>query len=69
MKNFYPLIENYGYVIVLFGVMLGTAGIPFPSAAVLLALAYSFNRATLTSGTPSWLASLGLLSEIRSVIW
>ena len=37
MEKFYPLIENYGYVIVLFGVMLGTAGIPFPSAAVLLA--------------------------------
>jgi membrane protein DedA with SNARE-associated domain len=37
MEKFYPLIENYGYVIVLFGVMLGTAGIPFPSAAILLA--------------------------------
>src|SRR5215213_9542864 len=37
MEKFYPLIENYGYVIVLFGVMLGTTGIPFPSAAVLLA--------------------------------
>ncbi len=37
MEKFYPLIENYGYLIVLFGVMLGTAGIPFPSAAILLA--------------------------------
>ena len=37
MEKFYPLIENYGYVIVLFGVMLGTMGIPFPSAAILLA--------------------------------
>jgi membrane protein DedA with SNARE-associated domain len=37
MEKFYPLIENYGYVIILFGVMLGTTGIPFPSAAVLLA--------------------------------
>jgi len=37
MDEFYPLIENYGYLIVFFGVVLGTMGIPFPSAAVLLA--------------------------------
>src|ERR671921_2509743 len=37
MDNFYPLIENYGYLIVFFGVVLGTMGIPFPSAAILLA--------------------------------
>ena len=36
MDKFYPLIEHYGYLIVFFGVMLGTSGIPFPSAAVLL---------------------------------
>jgi len=37
MEKFYPLIEQYGYLIVFFGVTLGTAGIPFPSAAILLA--------------------------------
>jgi membrane protein DedA with SNARE-associated domain len=37
MDEFYPLIENYGYLVVFFGVVLGTMGIPFPSAAVLLA--------------------------------
>jgi membrane protein DedA with SNARE-associated domain len=37
MEKFYPLIEHYGYLVVFFGVMLGTAGIPFPSAAILLA--------------------------------
>ena len=36
MEKFYPLIEQYGYLVVFFGVMLGTAGIPFPSAAILL---------------------------------
>ena len=36
MEKFYPLIENYGYLIVFFGVVLGTMGIPFPSAAILL---------------------------------
>ena len=37
MDKFYPLIEHYGYLIVFFGVVLGTMGIPFPSAAILLA--------------------------------
>jgi membrane protein DedA with SNARE-associated domain len=37
MEEFYPLIENYGYLIVFFGVVLGTMGVPFPSAAILLA--------------------------------
>jgi hypothetical protein len=37
MDEFYPLIEHYGYLIVSFGVALGTTGIPFPSAAILLA--------------------------------
>jgi membrane protein DedA with SNARE-associated domain len=37
LDNFYPLIENYGYLIVFSGVVLGTMGIPFPSAAILLA--------------------------------
>ena len=36
MEKVYPMIEHYGYLIV-FGVVLGTAGIPFPSAAMLLA--------------------------------
>jgi membrane protein DedA with SNARE-associated domain len=37
MDKYYPLIEHYGYLLVFFGVMLGTMGIPFPSAAILLA--------------------------------
>ena len=37
MDKLYPLIESYGYLIVFFGVVLGTMGIPFPSAATLLA--------------------------------
>src|SRR5918911_3343822 len=37
MEEFYPLIEHYGCLIVFFGVVLGTMGIPFPSAAILLA--------------------------------
>jgi membrane protein DedA with SNARE-associated domain len=37
MDGFYALIENYGYLIVFLGVVLGTMGIPVPSAAILLA--------------------------------
>ena len=36
MEDFYPLIEHYGYLIIFIGVMLGTTGIPFPSAVILL---------------------------------
>ncbi|MGF1470270.1 MAG: DedA family protein [Rubrobacteraceae bacterium] len=37
MDKYSALIEHYGYLVVFFGVMLGNAGIPFPSAALLLA--------------------------------
>ena len=37
MENFYPLVEHYGYLIIFVGVMLGTTGVPFPSAVILLA--------------------------------
>ena len=37
MDDFLPVIEHYGYLIVFFGVVLGTMGVPFPSAAILLA--------------------------------
>jgi membrane protein DedA with SNARE-associated domain len=34
--QFYSLIEHYGYLVVFFGVMLGTASIRFPGTAILL---------------------------------
>ena len=37
MENFYPLVEHYGYLIIFVGVMIGTTGVPFPSAVILLA--------------------------------
>jgi membrane protein DedA with SNARE-associated domain len=37
MEKFFPLIEHYGYLMVFVGVVLGTMGIPFPSAAIFLA--------------------------------
>ncbi len=37
MEKVYPLIEQHGYLIIFIGVTFGTAGIPFPSAAILLA--------------------------------
>src|ERR671911_1509876 len=36
MKKVYPLIENYGYLIVFLGVMLGTRATLSPSGAILL---------------------------------
>jgi membrane protein DedA with SNARE-associated domain len=50
MDKFYPLIENYGYLIVFFGVVLGTMGIPFPSAAILLAAGVLVQQGQLVFG-------------------
>lgn len=52
MDKFYPLIEHYGYLVVFLGVMLGCSGVPFPSAAILLAAGALFSRATYASGRP-----------------
>src|SRR5215208_699270 len=37
MDKILSLIEHYGYLFVFFGVMLGSSGIPFPGATILLA--------------------------------
>jgi membrane-associated protein len=67
MEKFYPLIEHYGYLMVFFGVMLGTTGIPFPSAAILLAAGVLVQQGHLDLRGPYYLASLGLSSGTRSV--
>jgi membrane protein DedA with SNARE-associated domain len=52
MEEFYPLIEHYGYLVVFFGVMLGTMGIPFPSATLLLAAGVLAQQGHLDLRTP-----------------
>lgn len=50
MDTFSSLIEHYGYLVVFFGVMLGSSGIPFPSAAILLAAGVLTQQGHLTFG-------------------
>jgi membrane protein DedA with SNARE-associated domain len=37
MDRILPLIEHYGYVVILFGVMLESTGVPLPGETILLA--------------------------------
>jgi len=67
MDDFYPLIENYGYLIVFFGVMLGTTGISFPSAAILLAAGVLVQQGHLNLRDAILFGILGLSSGTRSV--
>jgi membrane protein DedA with SNARE-associated domain len=61
MAEFYPLIENYGYLVVFFGVMLGCSGIPFPSAAILLAAGVLIQQGHLHLG---FVIGFGILGAI-----
>jgi hypothetical protein len=67
MEKFYPLIEQHGYLIDFFGVMLGTTGILSRVRPSSWLLAYWLSRVTSTSGTPYCLASLEPSSATRSV--
>ena len=61
MDRFYPLVEDYGALVVFFGVMLGCSGIPFPSAAILLAAGVLIQQGHLHLG---FVIGLGILGAI-----
>jgi membrane protein DedA with SNARE-associated domain len=63
------LIENYGYLVVFFGVMLGTAGIPFPSAAILLATGVVVHEGYLELGQAIVLGILGAIIGNQIGYW
>jgi membrane protein DedA with SNARE-associated domain len=69
MDKFYPLIENYGYLVVLFGVMLGTTGIPFPSAAILLAAGVLVQQGHLNLGESIVFGILGAIIGNQIGYW
>jgi membrane protein DedA with SNARE-associated domain len=59
LDKYYLLIEHYGYLLVFFGVMLGTSGIPFPSAAILLAAGVLVQQGHLHLGDAIMFGILG----------
>ena len=61
MDKFYPLVEDYGSVIVFLGVMLGCSGIPFPSAAILLAAGVLIQQGHLQVG---FVIGFGILGAV-----
>jgi undecaprenyl-diphosphatase len=69
MEGVYPLIENYGYLVVLFGVMLGTTGIPFPSAAILLAAGVLVQQGHLNLGDTILFGFLGAIIGNQIGYW
>ena len=69
MDKFLPLIEHYGYVIVFFGVMLGCSGIPFPSAAILLAAGVLVQQGHLRLGEAVAFGILGAIAGNQIGYW
>jgi len=69
MDEFYPLIEHYGYLIVFFGVVLGTSGIPFPSAAILLAAGVLVQQGHLNLGEAIVFGILGAIIGNQIGYW
>lgn len=61
MDEFYPLVEDYGSLVVFFGVMLGCSGIPFPSAAILIAAGVLIQQGHLQLG---FVISFGILGAV-----
>src|SRR5215210_7682766 len=69
MESVYPLIERYGYLIVFFGVVLGTTGIPFPSAAILLAAGVLVQQGHLDLRDAIMFGILGAIIGNQSGYW
>jgi membrane protein DedA with SNARE-associated domain len=69
LEKYYLLIEHYGYLLVFFGVMLGTMGIPFPSAGILLAAGVLVQQGHLDLRDAIMFGILGPSSGTRSVTW
>jgi membrane protein DedA with SNARE-associated domain len=50
MDRVLSLIENYGYLVILFGVMLESTGVPLPGETILLASGVLVHRGHLNLG-------------------
>jgi membrane protein DedA with SNARE-associated domain len=69
MDKFLPLIEHYGFIIVFSGVMLGCSGIPFPSAAILLAAGVLAQQGHLRLGEAIAFGILGAIVGNQIGYW
>src|SRR5215211_1851460 len=66
MDRILSLIEHYGYLVVLFGVMAESMGVPLPGETILLASGVLVQQGHLDLGMPACSASWVPLSGTRS---
>src|ERR671918_638601 len=70
MERILALIEHYGYLVVLFGVMLESTGVPLPGETILLAAGVLVQRGHLDLGDAIAFGILGaLVAGISRMRW
>jgi len=69
MDEIFSLIEHYGYLFVLFGVMIGCSGIPFPGATILLAAGILVQQGHLKLGYAIVFGILGAIIGSQIGYW
>ena len=69
MDKVLALIENYGYLVVFFGVMLESAGVPIPGETILLAAGVLAQRGHLDVGDAIAFGILGAVVGDQIGYW
>jgi membrane protein DedA with SNARE-associated domain len=69
MDRILSLIEHYGYLVILFGVMLESTGVPLPGETILLASGILVQRASLDLGDVIFFGILGAVVVDQIGYW
>ena len=69
MDRILTLIEHYGYLVVLFGVMLESTGVPLPGEIILLASGFLIQRGHLDLGDAIGFGLLGAIIGDQIGYW
>jgi membrane protein DedA with SNARE-associated domain/membrane-associated phospholipid phosphatase len=69
MDRFLSLIEHYGYLVILFGVMLESTGVPLPGETILLSAGILVQRGTLDLGDVIFFGILGAVVGDQIGYW
>jgi membrane protein DedA with SNARE-associated domain len=69
MEQILRLIEHYGYLVVYFGVMLETTGVPLPGETILLASGFLAQQGHLDDGDAILFGILGAAAGNQLGYW
>ena len=69
MENFLHLIEQYGYLLILFGVMAESMGVPLPGETILIAAGILVQRGSLGLGEVILFGILGAVVGDQIGYW